>query len=173
MRGDTTASPRATVRMAEASSAGGTSFNKKPLAPARSALEGVLVEVEGREDQDAGPVTRRRLRDGPRRLDPVEHRHAHVHQHHVGPVELDEADGVGAVGRLADDLDAVLRLEDHPETLAQQGLVVRQHDTDGHRAMGALQSRSVARTSQPPSALGPASSRPPKAAARSAMPATP
>ena len=74
----------------------------------------------------------RRRGDGPRRLDAVEHRHAHVHQDDVGAVELDEADGVGAVGRLAHDLDAVLGLEDHAEPLAQQGLVVGQDDADGH-----------------------------------------
>ena len=39
MRGDTTASPRATVRMAATSSAGGTSLRRNPLAPARSALK--------------------------------------------------------------------------------------------------------------------------------------
>ena len=39
MRGETTASPRATVRMAWASSCGGTSLRRNPLAPARSALK--------------------------------------------------------------------------------------------------------------------------------------
>ena len=39
IRGDTTASPRATVRMAAVSSEGGTSLSRNPLAPARSALK--------------------------------------------------------------------------------------------------------------------------------------
>ena len=172
MRGDTTASPRATVRMAATSSAGGTSLRRKPLAPARSALKAYssrskVVRMSTRV------VARRRRGDGPGGLNAVEDGHAHIHEDHVGPVELDEADGVGPVRRLADDLHAVLGLEDHAEALAQQRLVVRQHHADGHAGAGALQSCSMASTSQPPVGPGPARSVPPNAVARSAMPAKP
>ncbi len=68
---------------------------------------------------------------------------------------------------------SLLGLEDHAEALAQQRLVVGQHDADRHGAAGALQSRSVAATSQPPAARGPATSVPPNAVARSVIPATP
>ena len=135
--------------------------------------EGVLVEVEGGEDQHAGLVTRRRGGDGAGRLDAVEHGHAHVHEHDVGPVELDEADGVGPVGRLADDLHVLLGLQDHAEALPQERLIVRQHQPDRHAGAGALQSRRAASTSQPPAARGPARSVPRRHGARSAIPARP
>ncbi len=111
--------------------------------------------------------------DGPGGLNSVQHGHADVHQHDVGPIEIDEPHGVGAVGSLAHDLHVVLGLENHAEALAQEGLVVGQHHPDAHAGTGALQSRSLASTSQPPVGLGPAVSVPPKAVARSAIPASP
>ena len=148
-RGETTASPRATVRMAPTSSAGGTSLSRKPLAPARSALKAYssrsnVVRMSTRVSIPAADD------DGPRRLDAVEHRHAHVHQDDVGRVELDEPRRRRPVGGLAHDLDAGLGLEDHAEALAQQRLVVGQDDADTHARTGALQSRSVAAPSSRP-----------------------
>ena len=135
--------------------------------------EGVLVEIEGGQDEHPGVPGGLRFGDGPSGRDPVEHGHAHVHEDDVGAVELGQAHGVGAVGRLAHDLHVLLGLEDHAEPLAQQGLVVGQDDPDRHGEVEALQSRSVAVTSQPPAARGAARREPPKAAARSAMPARP
>ena len=138
MRGETTASPRATVRMAAMSSAGGTSLSRNPLAPARSALKAYSSRSKVVRMRTRVSVARHGRRDGPGGLDPVEDGHAHVHEHDVGPVELDQAHGVGAVGGLADDLEVVLGLEDHAEPLAQQRLVVGQDDPDRHAVVGRL-----------------------------------
>jgi hypothetical protein len=46
------------------------------------------------------------------RLDPVEYGHADVHQHHIRPEPHGGGDRVLAVGRLADDDDLWLALED-------------------------------------------------------------
>ena len=48
--------------------------------------------------------------DPARRLDAVDLRHPHVHQHDVGAQPLGLGDALGAVARLADDLDAVARV---------------------------------------------------------------
>ena len=45
-----------------------------------------------------------------------------------GRSRSNRADRVGAVDRLADDLEVVLGVEDHPEPAAHQGLVVGDHD---------------------------------------------
>ena len=75
-------SPSATTRMARTSSSARTSLSRKPLAPAREGLEHVLVEVEGREDQDLRGVVLRR--EDPGGLDAVELGHADIHQDDVG-----------------------------------------------------------------------------------------
>ena len=68
--------------------------------------------------------------DGPRGLDPVEHRHPHVHQHHVGRELADLADRLGAVGGLAHNPQIVLALQDQAETHPQERLVIHQQDAD-------------------------------------------
>ena len=66
--------------------------------------------------------------------------------------------------RLADDLQVVLGVEDHPEPRAHERLVVGDQDADAHAACTSSRaSGSRARTSNPPSARGPASTSPPNA----------
>src|SRR5207249_2553651 len=72
---------------------------------------------------------RHRVAEPLRRLDAVEHRHADVHQHDVG-LELErELDRLGAVRRAADDLDAVVRVQDRLERLEEEALVIGDEDT--------------------------------------------
>ena len=97
MRGETTASPPATVLMAATSSAGGTSLRRKPLAPARSALKAYSSRSKVVRMSTRVLAAGVRRRDGPGGLNPVEDGHAHIHEDHVGPVELDEAHGVRPV----------------------------------------------------------------------------
>ena len=96
-------------------------------------LVDVLVEVERGEHEDPGP---RLAGDEPaRRLDAVQPRHAHVHEHDVRLVQARELDGLRAVRRLADDGDVGLRLEDHAKAAADQRLIVGQQDAD-HGVLG-------------------------------------
>ena len=65
--------------------------------------------------------------------------------------------------RLGHDLDVRLGVEDHPEAVAHEGLVVGDHDPDRRRAHGApmTSSGSRATTANPPPGRGPAVSSPP------------
>ena len=130
--GASSASPRATTRIASTSSGGRTSLSRKPLAPARSAAKTYsstswVVRMMIRAAAAGGD-------DPPSRLDPVDDRHADVHQHDVGPSALDQRDRLGAVGGLADDLDVVAGVEDHAEAAAHERLVVGDQDADAHGA---------------------------------------
>src|SRR5688572_11507052 len=64
----------------------------------------------GGQEEDAG--LRAVLLDQPRCLDPVELRHADVHHDDVRDSRARELDGLGAVLRLADDLEPVLGVEE-------------------------------------------------------------
>src|SRR6266542_2651236 len=66
----------------------------------------------------------------PGRLEPVQPRHAHVHQHHVGLQAARGLHRLQPVGGLADNLDVSLRLQDHPEAGADQPLVVDHQNAD-------------------------------------------
>ena len=90
----------------------------------------VLVEVERRQYQDACP--RSGFDEPPCRLDPVEVRHAHVHEDHVR-VELPrQLDPLLAVRRLADELEVVAFVEDHPKAAAHERLVVDDEHANRH-----------------------------------------
>src|SRR3712207_9058467 len=56
----------------------------------------------------------------PRGLDPVELGHADVHEHDVGAQAARRVDGLQPVRRLADDLEVLLRVEDHPEARSEE-----------------------------------------------------
>ena len=77
--------------------------------------------------------------DAPGGLQPVHLRHPDVHQDDVGPGAPDRVDGLGAVGRLGDHVDAVGG-QDHPEAGADQRLVVGDHDAQrrGHGASSGI-----------------------------------
>ena len=120
------------------------------------------------------------LEEPSRRLETIDTRHPDVHQDDVRPVSPRQSDGRIAVGRLGDDLDVRLCLEDHAEPCPNQDLVIGDHDAKAsgrsraYRSLtGAGSSGSHARTAYPPPNLGPASNRPPTSDARSRMPTRP
>ena len=134
MRGAIRASPAATTRTALSRSTGSVSLSRNPLAPGPQRLVHVLVEVERRQDHDPGRRERLVAGDPAGRLEAVHHRHPDVHQHHVGVLAGGEGDGLGAVARLADDLDVGLAGEQHREAAAHEHLVVGDHHPDRHSA---------------------------------------
>ena len=69
-------------------------------------------------------------RQGLQGLQPGHHRHAHVHQHHVGLDLRDQLHGLLAVGRFGDHFDALGQRQQRTDALPHQGLVVDQTDTD-------------------------------------------
>lgn len=94
-------------------------------------VEDVLVIVERRQDDDAH--LRPALLDGARCLDAVELRHAHIHEHDVGqalPVLLDELDELAAVAGEAGDFHVGIGIQHDAETLADELLVICNHDLD-------------------------------------------
>jgi hypothetical protein len=98
-------------------------------ATSSSAFVGVLVEVEGGDDEDAGAAARG---DDPAgRLDAVHAGHADVHEDDVGAEFGGHADGFGAVFGLAYRGQAGGALQKHAHAHALQGLVVGDED-GGH-----------------------------------------
>ena len=95
-------------------------------------LVDVLVEVERGQHQHARRVAGRG-EDPPGRLEPVESGIRMSIRTTSGCSSRAASTASRAVGRLADDLDVRLRLEDHPEAGAHQRLVVDDQDADGHR----------------------------------------
>src|SRR5262249_1504833 len=114
-------------------------------------------------------------------LQAVEHRHAHVHEDHVGAQTGGLGDGLPAVHGLADDLDVGLGVQQHGEPGPHHALVVGHHHADRHAASsgswssseGLAPSGSPAGTRTPLSAAGPASRCPPSMVPRSRMPMMP
>ncbi len=94
-------------------------------------------------------------------------RHADVHQHDLRAQALSQLHGGLAVGGLRDHRDVVLGVQQRVKSRPHERLVVDQFDGD-HEAVGRR-----ARTCQPPSAPGAASSVPPSATARSRIPRRP
>jgi hypothetical protein len=93
--GSSSATPLATVRTACVSCAGRRGLQQEAARPRAQRLERVLVEVERRDREDAGP--RARGEQTARRLDAVHARHPHVHEHDVGMRAQRLLDGVDAV----------------------------------------------------------------------------
>jgi hypothetical protein len=115
----------------------------------------VLVVVERGEHEDACADAGVGLEPS-RGLDPVDARHPDVHEHDVGRCAQRRLERLGAVRGLADHRDVVLALEDRPEPAPHQRLVVGEQDPDH----GAASTGRRARTRNPPSGPGPASSSP-------------
>jgi hypothetical protein len=109
---------------------GGCILQDEPAGPGVQGLEDVLVVVERREDEDPGRRTAGE--DAPGGLEPVEPRHADVHEDDVGSPPGGQRDGLEAVGGLADHLEVRLAGEQQPEPAADHLLVVRQQDADRH-----------------------------------------
>ena len=111
-------------------------------------------------------------------LDAVDPRHHEVGQQDVGVRGLDHADRLGAVARLADDGEAP-RLEERPQPLADDGVVVADHDADRRRVGGRrrvaspVTSGPAARPSVPSPGADVIVRRPPSDAARSCIDVSP
>ena len=129
--GESCASPAATARIAAISSATGASFSRKPEAPARSAstMYSSRPKVVRIRTLAAGELAGR--------LDPVEPRHADVHQDDVGTQAAHQLDRLLAVGRLADHFDPRCRVEHAAEARPGDRLVV------GDRAPGSCSCREA------------------------------
>ena len=93
-------------------------------------LHHVLVDVEGRQDQDLRGVVLRR--EDPRGLNAVEPGHADVHQDHVGMEPPGLFDRLLPVSRFAHQVDVRLGAQGHLERRPHQRLVVGDQDPDGH-----------------------------------------
>jgi len=57
-------------------------------------------------------------------IDPVELRHSNVHHDHIGAELLGHADGFTSIGRLPDNFDVGIGLQEKPETLADDTMIV-------------------------------------------------
>src|SRR5262245_34460416 len=128
--------------------------------PARARAErfvDILLEPEGREDEDAGPFFPPvdELSGG---FEPVQARHADVHENDVGPERPGGFDCLESVGRLADDFDLSIRLEDLAKACADERLVVCDENTNGHPFIAPRGRRT--RTTKPPPLRAPASNSP-------------
>jgi hypothetical protein len=98
-------------------------LEQEAARPGAQRLVDILVKVEGRQHED--PRRRIDLRDdAPRRLQPVDVRHADVHDDDVGTPPLGTLDRLQAVLGLADDLHVLLRAEDGAQPGANEFLVV-------------------------------------------------
>ena len=116
--GASTALPACTVRIASRSITGVVSLSRNPLAPYRiavaarsSRLNVVSTTTRTGVSRAGGPVGREDL---PGRLDAVHLRHPDVHEHHVGLELVDQPHRLQPVGGRADDLHALLGVDDHP-----------------------------------------------------------
>ena len=117
-----------------------------------------LVVVVHRQHED-GHV-RRRIDDPARRLDAVDARHVHVHQHHVGLRDRDRRDDLVAARRLADNLDVVRRSPAAPCSPARNAAWSSATARGSVRRLGSRRrppSGSLAKHARP--ALGPAFDR--------------
>src|SRR5262245_13694219 len=128
----------------------------------------VLVQVEGGEHDD---LRRSRLHDLPRRLDPVEHRHADIHQDDVRALGAAHLNRLLAIRSGADDVEVGLSRQQRGEAGTDDLLVVDHEDADRH-ALGTSIGSSASTTKPPPSA-GPEFSVPPTMIARSRIPSRP
>jgi hypothetical protein len=90
----------------------------------------VLVGVERGEHEDACALEVPVGADEPRRLQPVEHGHADVHQHDVREHSPGEVHRFAAVRRLAGELHPLLRVDEGGEAAADGGLVIGDEDAD-------------------------------------------
>jgi hypothetical protein len=87
----------------------------------------VFVIVEGREHEDPA---RARGENPPSSLEAIEHRHLDIHQNDVGTEPSNRRDCLHAVGRLADDGQIRLIVQDGLESSPYESLVVDDHDGD-------------------------------------------
>ena len=82
--GASSASPFATARIAVDEPLRRDVLQQEAARAGAQRVEDVLVHVEGRQHHDLRVACAAVREQAPRRLDAVELRHAHVHQHDVG-----------------------------------------------------------------------------------------
>ncbi|MDH6436746.1 hypothetical protein M2158_005287 [Streptomyces sp. SAI-144] len=87
-------------------------------------LDDELVLLEGGQDEDLDSGHVLVLTDQPGGLDTVDLRHPDVHHHHVGALGPGPLRRFPAVGGLRDDLHVRLRVDEQPESAAEQSLVL-------------------------------------------------
>ena len=131
----------------------------------------VLVEVERGDHDDRERVVDVGSGELSGGLDAVHVGHADVEQADVGAEFAGEGHRFASVGSLAYHLDVGLGVEDHPETGADEVLIIGDDRADAHVTEPAF--GSTALTVQPLSGLRPASRVPPRRVARSVMPTRP
>jgi hypothetical protein len=110
--GESSASPEAIRRMPVDQLLGRRALEQEPARAGAQRFEHVLVELERGEDQHP----RRELAQSPDaagRLEPVDARHADVHDHNVWMQLRRGLDRGCAVAGLADHLEVPGRVEDH------------------------------------------------------------
>jgi hypothetical protein len=73
-----------------------------------------------------------RARNPPGGLDTVHVRHAHVHQHHIGALCLDQIHSLHPRTRFTDDDEVRLGLDEYPQAAPQQRLIVGDQYPDLH-----------------------------------------
>ena len=148
--GARSASPRATTRIGVEHVLGRCVLEQEPAGAGPDRGVHVVVDVErGQHDHPhTGQIGIGR--DPPGGFDAVEHRHADVHQHHIGPMRAGQLDGLLTVGSLADELEIGGVLDHRPQAGADQRLIIDDPDPHGH--VGAPNGKRAA-TWKPP--IGP------------------
>ena len=106
-------------------------FEHEPACTGAQRRMDIVVEVE--RGQHHHPGVGVAFADRAARLDAVQDRHPDIHQHDVGVRASSELDGRCPVGRLADDCQVGLGLQDHAESDPDHLLVVDQHHADHGR----------------------------------------
>ena len=86
----------------------------------------LLDEARHRDDLRLGALGL----DSADRGDAVHVRHQEVHEDDIRREPAGQGDALAAVGRLADDLDVVLEIEEDPKTHPDDGMVVDDQDPD-------------------------------------------
>ncbi len=109
---------------------GGIVLEDQPARAGPERLVDVLVEIEGREDEDACEFVGGQDPSG--RLDPVEHGHTDVHQDDVRIHTGRFSDRIEPVLGLGHDLDVGFLGEQHAQSRPHHRLVVDQEYADRH-----------------------------------------
>lgn len=112
--------------------------------PGAHGLEDVLVEFEGGQHHHPYLGKFRGRGDFAGGGQPVQHRHANIHEHHIRAEFPGQPHRLFAIGGLADYLDIVLRVQQCRESGAYQRLIIGDHDPNTHETS----SRTAA--AQPP-----------------------
>lgn len=80
--------------------------------------------------------------------DPVHHRHQQIHEDDVGQQVSRQFDGLLTVGSLANHLELVLGVEEHPKALTHDAVIVDHENADGHLAAKTYSSGWMGQMSQ-------------------------